>query len=91
MLLIGFLVYSLYCTSRENLFRTVAKMAEFHWGRQIGIDLYLGLLVGLFIIYLNEGAITALLWLLPVLAYANLAILLYVALHFDSLVTKFAL
>ena len=87
--LIGFLAYSVYCTSREDLFRSIGVIAKLHWGRQIGTDLYLGLLIGILIIYLNEGAVVALIWFLPTLAFANLSILLYVAINFDSIVTKF--
>lgn len=87
--LIGFLTYSVYCTSREDLFRSIGVIAKMHWGRQIGADLYLGLLIGTLFIYLNEGAVVALIWFLPTLAFANLAILLYVAINFDTIVTKF--
>ena len=80
-LLVGFLAYSIYCSSRENLF-----LSGLHWGRQIGLDLYLGLFLTLFIIYLNEGALAALFWLIPTLLSANLSILLYFAIHFDSIV-----
>jgi len=87
---LGFTGYSAYCSVRENLFRSITKMAELHWGRQIGIDLYLGLSLTLFIVYLNEGSVlTTLLWLLPTLAFANLATLLYFAIHYDSIVAKF--
>jgi hypothetical protein len=86
--LIGFLAYSYYCSSRENLFRTIGLITKLHWGRQISADLYLGLLIGVFIIYLNEGAVVALIWLLPMLAFANLAMLLYLAINFDTIVTK---
>ena len=87
--LIGFLAYSVYCTSREDLFRSIGVITKLYWGRQIGADLYLGLLVGIFFIYLNEGAVVALIWLLPTLAFANLSILLYVAINFETIVTKF--
>ena len=86
---VAFLVYSVYCSSKENIFRTIRKIAEFHWGRQIGIDLYLGLFVALILIYLNEGIVAAAFWLLPTLLFANLSVLLYLAIHFDSIVTKF--
>ncbi len=87
---IGFTGYSAYCSTRENLFRTIAKIAELHWGRQIGIDLYLGLSLTLFIVYLNEGSVlVTLLWLAPTLAFANLATLLYFAIHYDSIVARF--
>ncbi|MGI9235190.1 MAG: hypothetical protein ACR2RD_16270 [Woeseiaceae bacterium] len=87
--LIGFLAYSVYCTSREDLFRTIGVIAKLYWGRQIGVDLYLGLLVAMLFIYLNEGAVVALIWLLPTLAFANLAILLYVAVNFETIAAKF--
>ncbi len=83
-----FLGYSVYCSTQENFFRSLRSIASLHWGRQIGADLYLGLCVGLLVIFLNEGLVVALIWLLPTLIYANLAILLYIVLNFDSIVTK---
>ena len=86
--LIGFLSYSVYCSFRENFFRSVRSIATLHWGRQIGADLYLGLLIAIFIIFLNEGAVIALIWIVPILIYANLVVLLYLAINFESIVTK---
>ena len=86
--LLVFVAYSIYSSTRENFFRSVRSIASLYWGRQIGADLYLGLYVALLIIFLHEGPGVALLWLAPTLIYANLVILLYVAIHFDSLVTK---
>ncbi len=88
--LLGFLIYSVYCSFRENFFRSVRSIASLHWGRQIGADLYLGLFIGLLVIALNEGVVVALIWLLPILVYANLAMLLYVAIHFDSIASGLA-
>ena len=86
LLLLGFLVYSVYCSLRENIFRTIRTMSGLHWGRQIGLDLYLGLLIFMAFIYLHQGAMLPVaLWLLPVLLFANLATLLYLAIHFDSI------
>ncbi len=59
-----------------------------HWGRQISADLYLGLFIALIIIFLNDGALVTLLWLVPILISANLAVLLYLALNFDTIVSK---
>lgn len=87
--LAAFLVYSIYCSMREDLFRSIGQILKLHWGRQIGTDLYLGLLVAMFLIYLHGGPTTALIWLLPTLAFANLSILLYVALNFDSIAGAF--
>ncbi|MDJ0909381.1 MAG: hypothetical protein QNI99_09305 [Woeseiaceae bacterium] len=83
-----FLGYSVYCSFRENFFRSVRSIATMHWGRQIGADLYIGLFIALFIIFLNDGALVALLWLVPTLIYANLVVLLYLAINFDAIVTK---
>ena len=86
--LLGFLGYSIHCSFRENFFRSFKSIAALHWGRQIGADLYLGLLIGLLVISLNDGFVVALIWLVPILVYANLTMLLYVALHFDEIVFK---
>ncbi len=86
--LVAFVGYSVYCTFRENFYRSVRSIATLHWGRQIGMDLYLGLFIAVFIIFLNEGMLVALIWLVPILIYANLVVLLYLAIHFDSIVTK---
>ena len=86
---ISFLIYSAYCSTRENLFRSIGVITTLHWGKQIGADLYLGLFVSLFIIYLNDGAMVALIWLLPTLMFANLAILPYLAINFETIVDKF--
>lgn len=87
--LVAFLAYSVYCTSREDLFRSIGVITTMHWGRQIGADLYLGLFVGILVIYLNEGAVVALIWFLPTLVFANLSILLYMAINFETIVAKF--
>lgn len=87
---IVFTVYSIYCSSREDLFKTLGKMAGLHWGRQIGLDLYIGISISAFIIYLHSGsALVALLWLVPLIAFANLATLLYFAINYDSIVARF--
>ena len=83
-----FLGYSIYCSFTENFFRSVRSITTLLWGRQISADLYLGLFVALFIIFLNEGASVALLWLVPILVYANLVVLLYLAINFESIVAK---
>ena len=89
ILFIGFLGYSLHVSSKENFFKSVKSINQFLWGRQIGIDLYIGLLLPLLIISLHGGTIVFFLWLIPVLIYANLATLLYFALNYDSLVSYF--
>ena len=79
-----------YCSSKESFFSTLKKLYPLHWAKQIGLDLYLGLILSLSVIYLNEGSILVLLvWIIPVMIYANLAILLYVALNYDSIISHF--
>jgi hypothetical protein len=84
-----FFGYSIYCSSRENFFKSVIRISEMFWGWQIGIDLYVGLMLPLLIIYLHGGVFVLLIWLIPVLIYANLATLLYLALNYDSLISHF--
>lgn len=90
VLYLGFLGYSIYCSTVENFFGTLKKLYPFRWARQIGLDLYLGLILSLGLIYFNEGSIVIVLfWVFPTLIYANLSILLYVALNYDVLVSNF--
>jgi hypothetical protein len=84
-----FFGYSIYCSSRENFFKSVIRISEMFWGWQIGIDLYIGLILPLLIIYLHGGVFVLLIWIIPVLIYANLATLLYLALNYDSLINHF--
>ena len=88
LVLFSFLGYSIYCSFRENFYRSVKSIATMYWGRQVGIDLYLGLFVSLLIIFMNDGLAVALLWLVPALIYANLVILLYVAINFEIIAAK---
>ena len=89
VLFIGFLGYSVYCGRKERFFKSVKRIGKLHWGRQIGIDLYIGLLLPLVLIYWQGGLVVLLIWLLPVLIYANLATLLYLALNYDALIRLF--
>lgn len=82
----AFTGYSYYCSSKESLFRTIKTMLKLHWGNQIGMDLYIGLsLFMVFMFFHQDSLMIPIFWLLPVLAFANLATLLYVALHYDSI------
>jgi hypothetical protein len=88
---VGFLGYSLYCSYRESLVKTVRRMFAWHWGRQIGLDLYLGLLMFCGMIFLVEGSLwIALIWLVPTLIYGNLVPLFYAATRLPMIVSGFA-
>ena len=89
LIFLGFLGYSLYSSRRENFFKSVSKISKMYWGWQIGLDLYIGLLMPLTIIFLHGGLIVFVIWLIPVLIYANLATLLYLALNYDSIIIQF--
>lgn len=90
LVLAVFLVYSLYCNSQENFFKTMRTITPYLWFRQVSIDLYIGLLVPLTLIYLNEGSLLVVaIWFIPILLMANLATLLYLALNYQSLVNHF--
>jgi hypothetical protein len=85
-----FTIYSIYCSTKENIFKTFGVMYDLHWGRQIGLDLYIGLSVTALVIYLHTGsAMVALIWLVPLFLFGNLATMLYFAVNYDSLMTKF--
>ena len=88
---VGFVAYSFYCSQRENLFKTIGTMASLHWGRQIGLDLYISLALSVVFIYLHTGSgLVAAAWLVPVLVYANQAVLLYVVINFEQIVARLA-
>lgn len=90
LILLGFLAYSLHCHFKEDFFKTMSITSKYYWSKQIGIDLYLGVAVSGAIIYLNEGSLLVLsVWLIPLVLFANLATLLYIALNYDGLIAHF--
>jgi hypothetical protein len=88
LVLLAFLGYSLYCHKHENFFKTMSITGKYHWTKQIGVDLYIGVSLIACVIYFNEGWLVFALWFVPLLIFANLATLLYLALHYDSLISK---
>lgn len=86
----GFAAYTWAVSLRADLLAGVRQLAAMPWGRQVSLDLYVGLLLTMCLIAVHEGSgLVALLWLLPTLAFGNLATLLYVAIHYDSLIGRF--
>jgi hypothetical protein len=89
-LLIIFTGYTIYCSVRENFWRACRGVFAYKWGRQVTIDLYLGLLLFVFFIFLNEGSVSAaVIWLIPTLILGNIVPLLYFVIYFDSIVQHF--
>ena len=87
---VAFLVFSLYATARANFFKTLAMMNSQLWGRQIGLDLYISVGLSLAVIYLVEGSLAiTLLWALPILVFANLAILPYLLMNYAAVLAPF--
>jgi hypothetical protein len=90
LMFIGFSCYTIYCSMNEHFMKSLRKILAFHWGKQIGLDLTLGLIVSLFVIYWHSGSLLfAFLWLIPCIAFGNLTTLLYFAIHYETLVSKF--
>ena len=87
-----FLSFSLYATSRENFFKSIGKINGLLWGKQVGLDLYISVFLSLALIYMVEGSvIVLLLWVVPVLVFANLAILPFILFNFGEIVGHFPL
>jgi hypothetical protein len=89
LIFIAFFGYSFYSGLKENFFKTLKTMINLYWGRQIGLDLYIGLIFSATIIGIHGGIWVLLIWILPILIYANLATLLYFALNYDSIINHF--
>jgi hypothetical protein len=87
---IGFSIYTIQCSMTEDFFKSLKKITAFKWGKQIGTDLLIGQFLLLFVIYWHTGSLlTVSLWLLPCIAFGNLATLLYFSIHYDTLVAAF--
>ncbi|WP_224371750.1 hypothetical protein [Hyalangium versicolor] len=89
-LLVLFSGYTVYASRTENFWRSLRTVMALKWGRQVTADLYLGLLLFNFFIYLNEASILiTIAWLIPTLILGNIVPLVYFVLHFESLVGRF--
>lgn len=90
LMFFGFLSYTLYCSSKDSFVKALPRINKEIWVRQIGLDLYIGVAMMTYLIYLNEGSLLFVaLWFIPILLFANLAILLYVAMNYGSIVAHF--
>lgn len=86
-ILVAFFAYSWRIGQQEDFFNSLRRMSPILWSRQIGLDLYIGLLVPLFLIYLHTGSVLILLlWAVPILIFANMATLVFLALNYDALI-----
>ncbi|RKG73140.1 hypothetical protein [Corallococcus terminator] len=89
-LLILFAGYTVHASRTESFWKSLKTVLALKWGRQVTIDLYLGLFLFSFFIYLNEGSILlAVAWLIPTLLLGNIVPLIYFVVNFHSLVSHF--
>lgn len=84
----AFVAYGLYATKHEDFFRAIKKIGAYYWGRQVGIDLYIGFIFFIFFIGFHQGPWAAMIWTVPVLIYGNQLTLLYLAIHYESILQK---
>jgi len=91
LVFVVFGLYTLYLFKAENFWASVKAVAKYKWGQQVIMDLYVGLFLFGFIVYLNEAsALIAVAWLAAFCKFGNPATLLYLILNFSSLVSHFA-
>lgn len=90
LILLLFSGYTVYCSRQESFIKSARTVFALRWGRQVTIDLYIGLLLFCFFIYLNEASVLiTLLWLIPTLILGNIVPLIYFIFNFDLLVNHF--
>jgi hypothetical protein len=91
IIFVGFSAYTLHCVRRENFFASVRKVWALYWGRQVTMDLYVGLFLSLLVLFAHEqSTVAAVTWALFILVFGNPVTLLYVGLNFDGLVARIA-
>lgn len=87
--LISFTAYTVRCSLRESIVKSARQILALRWGRQVTIDLYIGLLLFNYIIYLNERSLSAAFgWLVPSLFLGNIVPLVYFVIHYGTLVRQ---
>lgn len=90
VILVVFTGYSIYCNFKESFFTFFKKLWSSYFGRQVTFDLYIGLGLFMFFVYLLEGSVaTTLLWLIPAIPFVNVVSLLYFVINFDKIVSHF--
>ena len=90
--LVLFTGFTVYAIRAENFRRSCRSVFGLLWGRQVVIDLYLGLFLFLVFLYWHEQSwLALLLWGIPTLLLGNIVTLLYFVLNFESLLSRFLL
>lgn len=90
LILVLFAGYTAYASRTESFWKSFKMVMALKWGRQVVLDLYIGLMLFSFIVYLNENSILLMLaWLIPTLILGNLVPLIYFILYFPTLISHF--
>lgn len=90
VILVLFTGYSIYCVYKESFFKFFRNLLSSRFGRQATMDLYIGVLLFTFFVYLIEGSVAvALLWLLPAIPFVNIVTLAYFVINFDKIISHF--
>lgn len=90
LVLIVFSAYTIYVTKTESFFKSLKAVWKLKWGKQALFDLYVGLFLFNFIVFLNEDSgLVALTWLICSLILGNPVTLLYFVVNFDKLMSHF--
>ncbi|MFY2558323.1 hypothetical protein ACN469_11885 [Corallococcus terminator] len=89
-LLTLFVGYTVHASRTESFWKSLKQVLALRWGRQVTMDLYLGLFLFNFFVYLNEGSVlVTAAWLVPTLVLGNIVPLIYFVVNFHSLVGHF--
>ena len=88
-ILISFTAYTVYCNLKQSFLEFFKELWSSHFGRQVTFDLYIGLGLFMFFVFLIEGSLTVtLLWLLPAIPFVNIVTLLYFVINFDKIISN---
>jgi hypothetical protein len=87
----AFSIYTIYCSMTEHFMKSVRKILVMNWGRQISLDLVIGLILIIFVVYWTTGSsLSAFLWGITFIPFGNLSTLLFFAINYDKLVNVFS-
>lgn len=85
-MLVSFIGYTVYCSLKENFVKSLKKTVQLFWGRQFVIDLYIGIFLFSFFLYMFEKSFSVLfVWLLPSIVFGNIIPLVYLITHFEMI------
>lgn len=90
-ILLLFSGYTIYVAKTESFWKSLRTVIALKWGKQVVMDLYVGLFLFGFFIYLVEGSLlVTLAWLVPALILGNPVTLLYFVVSFPAIMSHFA-